>query len=344
MTANPQPGALRREDDALLRGTGRYVHDVHLPGSLHLVFARSDQAHAKLRSVDCAAARAASGVLAVLTAADIDPAFMPAINPLLEVSGDMSFPLQASSELHYVGQPVALVLASSRGAAQRAGALVELHTTPLPVALDFTDNAATTRVSFQSGPLAAPAAPAAPATHRARVSLRSPRVAAMAMEPRACCAQWDAATSKMTVWLGTQTPARAQADIAQALKLPVEQVRVIAPDVGGAFGFKSSVYPEELLVALAARQVQGSVRWQSSRSDDFVSGMHGRGSQMHGELAVDDAGRFVSLQAQLHFTHGAWLPYSAVVPLRNAARILPGPMRCAIWTSRARPAAPTWRR
>ncbi len=319
---NPSPGALRREDDALLRGAGQYVHDVHLPGSLHLVFARGDQAHATLLGVGCTAARAASGVAAVLTAADIGPAFMPAINPLLEVSGDMTFPLLASSALRYVGQPVALVLASSRSAAQRAAALVTLDTAPLPVVLDFADTAATTRVSFQSG---TPAASGASATYRARVTLRCPRVAAMAMEPRACCAQWDAATSTMTVWLGTQTPARAQADIANVLALPIEQVRVIAPDVGGAFGFKASVYPEELLVALAARHVQGSVRWQSSRSDDFVSGMHGRGSHMQGELAVDEAGRFVSLQAQLHFTHGAWLPYSAVVPLRNAARILPGP-------------------
>ncbi len=283
------------------------------------MFARGDQAHATLLNVDCTAARAASGVAAVLTAADIGPVFMPAINPLLEVCGDLSFPLLASGELRYVGQPVALVLASSLGAAQQAAALVELDTAPLPVVLDFADTVATTRVSFQSG------TPSAPAAHRACVTLRCPRVAAMAMEPRACCAQWDAATSTMTVWLGTQTPARAQADIAHALALPIEQVRVISPDVGGAFGFKASVYPEELLVALAARHVQGSVRWQSSRSDDFVSGMHGRGSHMQGELAVDEAGRFVSLQAQLHFTLGAWLPYSAVVPLRNAARILPGP-------------------
>ncbi len=290
-----------------------------MPGALHLMFVRSEQAHATLLHVDCAAARAASGVVAVFTAAAFGPVFMPAINPLLDVSGDLRSPLLASGELCYVGQPVALVLAHSRSAAQVAAALVVLDTTPLPVALDFADTAATTRVSFQCG------TPAEPAAHRARVNLRSPRVAAMAMEPRACCASWDAANAALTVWLGTQTPARAQADIAHALGLTIEKVRVISPDVGGAFGFKASVYPEELLVALAARQVQGSVRWQSSRSDDFVSGMHGRGSRMQGELALDEAGRFVSLQARLHFTHGAWLPYSAVVPLRNAARILPGP-------------------
>ncbi len=319
LPANTSPGALRREDDALLRGAGRYVQDVHLPGALQLMFVRSEQAHATLLRVDCAAARAASGVVAVFTAADFGPVFMPAINPLLDVPGDVRFPLLASGELCYVGQPVALVLAHSRSAAQVAAALVVLDTTPLPVALDFAETAATTRVSFQCG------TPAAPAAHRARVQLRSPRVAAMAMEPRACCASWDAANAALTVWLGTQTPARAQADIAHALNLTIEKVRVISPDVGGAFGFKASVYPEELLVALAARLVQGSVRWQSSRSDDFVSGMHGRGSRMQGELALDEAGHFVSLQARLHFTHGAWLPYSAVVPLRNAARILPGP-------------------
>jgi carbon-monoxide dehydrogenase large subunit len=132
-------------------------------------------------------------------------------------------------------------------------------------------------------------------------------------------------THRITVWLGTQTPSRAQADIARVLNMPTEQVRLISPDVGGAFGAKASVSPEDLLTALTAQHLQRPVQWVASRSDDFVGGMQGRGSVMQGRLHVSAEGQLEGLWARLHFTLGAWLPYSAVVPVRNAARILPGP-------------------
>jgi carbon-monoxide dehydrogenase large subunit len=106
-------------------------------------------------------------------------------------------------------------------------------------------------------------------------------------------------------------------------------VRVIAPDVGGAFGAKSSLGPEELAVGWLARELGASVKWTASRAEEFTSGSHGRGARLHGELALDAAGRFVGLRARLHFPLGAWLPFSGVVPARNAARILPGPYRVA---------------
>jgi len=159
----------------------------------------------------------------------------------------------------------------------------------------------------------------------ARVELTVPRLLAMAMEPRACVAQWQGDSQRLTVWLGSQTPARAQADIARALGLALNQVHLISPDVGGAFGSKASLSPEDILVALAAHRLRTTVQWKASRSEEFLSGQHGRAARLQGQLAVDAQGQMLSLQAQLHYTLGAWLPYSALVPMRNAARILPGP-------------------
>ncbi len=322
-TAAPRPATSRREDDALLRGAGCYVHDVVLDGALHLVFVRSAHAHARVLGLDTTAALAADGVVAVLDAEalGITGHSMPSPNPLLPIDATgPAQPLMASGTLHHLGQPVAIVTARSRIAAQRAADLVEVQAEPLEAIADFAEGApASTQVRFaQAGAEAAPA-------HSVHATLQCPRVLAMSMEPRACQAQWDEATQSLTVWLGTQTPSRAQADIAAAMGVGAGQVRVISPDVGGAFGAKASVSPEDILVALAARHLKAPVRWTASRSEEFIAGMHGRGSQLEGTLALDAKGRFLHLQATLRFTLGAWLPYSAVVPLRNAARILPGP-------------------
>lgn len=317
------PPAYRREDDALLRGRGCYVHDVVLPDALHLAFARSAHAHARVQHLGLEEARAVPGVVAVLTAAELGAGLqMPDPNRLLAVEEGTGFPLLAADILSYVGQPLAVVVARSRAAALDAAALVHADVSALDASRDFDDRAPiATRVAHRSGTPVDPAA----VRHRVSAEIAFPRVVAMAMEPRSCCARWDGATANMTVWLGTQTPSRAQADMAAVLGLPTAQVRVVSPDVGGAFGSRASVCPEDLLVALAARHLQAAVRWMSSRSEDFVSGMHGRGSRLAGELALDARGNFIALSARLAFTLGAWLAYSAVVPLRNAARILPGP-------------------
>lgn len=261
------------------------------------------------------------GVVAVLAGNDLGRHTMPPINPLLPLLEPQDFPLLAQSTLSYVGQPMALVLARTARQAAAAAARVRVEVEELPATADFAAEMPTTRVRHSGGTEPA-------AVHiRVEASLTSPRVVAMAMEPRSCSAQWHAQDARLTVWLGTQTPSRAQADIAATLGMAPEQVRVVSPDVGGAFGSKASVCPEDLLVALAARHTRGAVRWSSSRSEDFVAGMHGRGSDLQGSLALDETGRFVALSAQLAFTLGAWLPFSGVVPLRNAARILPGPYR-----------------
>lgn len=318
-----KPPLLRREDNALLRGAGRFGQDVALPNACHIAFVRSPQAHAQVLDIDTVAAQQMDGVLAVLTSAELGPHTLPTHNPLLPVQQDTAFPLLAQDHVSYVGQPVAVVVARSRDVALEAARAVNVSLQALPPSNDFASEEATTRTQHHHGAMPAHS------THVVHTCIRSPRVSAMPMEPRACSAQVHEAAAdglhRITVWLGTQTPSRAQADVARVLQIPTEQVRLISPDVGGAFGAKASVSPEDLLTALTAQHLQRNVQWLASRSDDFVAGMQGRGSVLEGRLHVNGQGVLEGLWARLHFTLGAWLPFSAVVPLRNAARILPGP-------------------
>lgn len=314
----PSP-TLRREDEALLRGAACFGQDVVLPGALHLAFVRSPQAHARITHIDASRALSMPGLRAVLFAQDLGLYAMPAINPLLPLLEDVRFELLAHETVAYVGQVVAVVVAETLQQARNAAAQVQLSLQPLAVSGDFDPHSTVvTRTQHHHGELPdhAPCA---------SVHLKVPRLTAMPMEPRACSASWDDDAQQLTFRLATQTPSRAQADAAHVLGIDESQVHVICPNVGGAFGARASVSPEDLLVALTAQHLRSTVRWTSSRSEDFLAGMQGRGAQLDGQLWLDAQGRLQGLAAQLHFSLGAWLPYSGVVPLRNAARILPGP-------------------
>lgn len=317
--ANHAP-LLRREDAALLRGQGQFGQDIALPDLLHIAFVRSPQAHATLTGIDTAQALQCPGVIQVLTAQDLGHAVMPDINPLLALEEDTHFPLLAGNQVQFVGQPVAVVVARDRHTARHAAALVTLSLDTLASQNDFNPDAAiTTRTQHHAGEV--PDKPALEVSSH----ISNPRVTAFAMEPRACTAQWLHADQQLRVWLGTQTPTRAQADMAKLLGLAPHKVHLVSPDVGGAFGARASVGLEDLLVAWVAHHLQAAVQWVATRSEDMLSGMQGRGSQLQASLRFNADGQLLSLEAKLHFTLGAWLPFSAVVPLRNAARILPGP-------------------
>ncbi len=323
----------RREDPVLLKGQGCYTADVEAPEALHAVFVRSPLSHGRIKSLDVAEAQTAPGVVSILTAstltADGAPVLMPAPNPLLPITHVPVMEPLAREEVVYVGQPVALVLARSLGEARHAAQRIRLDLAPLDVVPDF-EGRAITEVIYRTDP-ASPVAADAGAPTEVELSLEVPRVLALSMEPRGMVARWDVAEGsalpRLTVHLGSQSPSRAQADIAAALGWEPERVRVMTGHVGGAFGAKSSVSPEDLAIALAACRLGASVRWISSRSDEFTAGMHGRGARLGGRLRVTPEGELQSLSADLRYTVGAWLPFSAVVPLRNAARILPGPYR-----------------
>lgn len=340
----------------MLRGEGRFVDDLRVPGLLHAVFVRSPHASALLKSVDTAAARAIDGVIAVLVGADLARVTMPSVNRLVQgLTLPRSQPI-AGERIDYAGQPVALVVASSVRQARKAAALVEIDAQPCAVqldpeafdaaanatagggfsiAFDSTHKQAGAEASFKESASPPEQGDAArPIVVRCR--LRQPRVAAVALEPRAILVEVDAPAATpasgsnapaLTVWMQSQSPARSRDDIAMALGLQASQVRVIAPDVGGAFGSKASVFPDDLLICAAALVLGAPLKWTATRSEEFLAGVHGRGATLEGTLSVAPDGRLLALDASLAFPLGAWLPFSATVPARNAARILPGPYR-----------------
>ena len=291
---------------------------------LHAVFVRSVHARAGLRSLTLDAARARPGVRAVFAGGDVGGATIGPINPLLPPQGAADFPLLAVTETQFVGQPLAMVIADTLAHALAAAESIEVdYAEAPPVGDDASASPHVLSIAYQAGDMLDERDVAL------RVSVRhhQPRVAAVALETRATLAQWDGAT--LTAWLPTQAPARARDDIAHLLQLEKAWVRVIAPDVGGAFGAKASVYPEDLLVAWAAHRLGVPVKWVATRSEEFTSSSQGRGAHLSGTLALDAQGHFLHLEARLAFPLGAWLPYSAAMPIRNCARILPGPYRVA---------------
>ncbi|WP_244628229.1 xanthine dehydrogenase family protein molybdopterin-binding subunit [Stappia taiwanensis] len=316
----------RREDRRLVTGQGRYVDDLTPEGCLHLEFVRSQFAHGEIVELDLEEARALDGVVAVFTAADLAGLGAAAINLLIPDVRPQPMHVLAAERVEAVGQPVAAIVATSRAIARDAAQLAGLDIEPLSVASgEDRPEVLTPEVlshDWRSGD--ADAAFAA-ADHVVGVTVEHSLLAPMALEPRAALADWR--EGRLTAWLSTQTPHRARDDLARMLALPLAQVRVIAPDVGGAFGGKASIYPEDVMVAFAARRLGAPVKWCATRSDDLLAATHGRGATTSGELAVAADGTVLGLRAKLAFQLGSWMPFSAVIPARNAGRILPGPYR-----------------
>ncbi len=321
--AEPEIGRprLRVEDERLLTGRGSFVDDRAPPGCLHLVFLRSPRARARILSLDVQPARAAPGVAAVITAADLgEMAALPVNLDILPLRVPQR-PWLAREDVRYVGEPIAAVVAQSLSAARDAADLVRV---------EFADGpAASGEPAFEQEWRAGdPSRAFAAADEIVRVRIEQPRVAACPLEGRAALAQWhDAGGGQLTLWTSSQSPHRARADVARLLGLEPSRVRAIAPDVGGAFGSKASIYPEDVVVAWAARALARPVKWAATRGEDLLSATHGRGGLLKGELALKRDGTLLGLRAAISFPLGAWLPYSAAVPAWNAARILPGPYR-----------------
>jgi carbon-monoxide dehydrogenase large subunit len=335
----------RREDPRLVRGEGGFTDDLWQPGILHAAVVRSPIARGRLVALRAPSLPDGCCFLGP-ERFGLHP--MPAPNPVLPPPASVAAaPLIGGTEIHYAGQPLALVLAADPVTARALADAVEIEIETLEPIVDFGPAAERlTDVRFGGPEVPGRDTPGSdgPALIRVAARLDSPRVAATSLETRAILAQWDAAQQRLLVHLPSQSPSRARQDIARTLGLAEAQVHVLTPDVGGAFGAKASVLPEELMVALAARAIEGAVLWRASRLEEFVAGMHGRASRMSGSLSADAAGRLLHLRARLDFSLGAWMPFSAMVPLRNAARILPGPYRLnsvdisgSAWRSNAAP-------
>jgi carbon-monoxide dehydrogenase large subunit len=277
---------LRLEDHKLLRGAGRFVGDIAVPGVLHAAFARSPIAHGLLRRIDVAAARAVEGVHAVLTYADLRPLMtcdrIPLALPAAAIRFDVEPAWLADREVCHVGEPVAMVVAVSRRVAEDAARLVGIECEALPAVvdpfaavatgaprarLDCPDNLVA-RTAIKYGDIEGAFANAA---HRIFERFHLHKGGGHSIEPRAVMARFDAAEQSLTVWDGTQMPHRAKAVMVKALGLAEHQVRVIAPDVGGGFGPKAVFHPEELAVPAAAMLLGQPVKWIEDRAENFVA-------------------------------------------------------------------------
>ena len=327
----PRP---RAEDDALLRGQGTFVGDVRRTGSLHAAFVRSPFARARLLRVDVGGAERMPGVRLVVTGAMLEGIGALPVNPIVDGVRAFSSPILSRDRVNHVGEPIVLIVADDARIARDAVEAVELDCEPSQPCLDpqqaragapllegWPDNLAFEK-RWKRGDVDA----AMRAAHRVvETRIDCPRVAPVALEPRGIVA--DGTGGRLTVWLPSQAPHRAREHLALLLGLPIDEIRTIAPDVGGAFGGKASLYPEDVAVAYAALRLRQPVSWMATRNEDMVSASHGRGGKLEARAAFDAHGRLLSLHAALDFPLGSWATFSAVVPAVNAARILPGPYR-----------------
>ena len=327
----------RVEDPRLLRGGGRYLDDLRLPGLLHAAFVRSPHAHARVRAVETERARRAEGVAAVLSGRDL-PAGLGALSPRLDAPGfaPTRWPALAAERVRFVGEAVAVVAAGDPYRAVDACDLVSVDYDPLPalpsVEAALADGAvalhraAAGNVLFarrhSRGDVAGAFAGAAVVL---RETFRHGRCSASPLEPRGVLAAWDGDT--LTVWSGTQAPHILRAALAAALGLGEHRLRVVVPDTGGGFGQKMHVLPEDLAVAVLARRARRPVKWAETRRENLAAATHAREQRMEVELAADAAGRVLAIQARIASDAGAYhvFPVTAALEPLGGAGILPGP-------------------
>ncbi len=331
----------RTEDPRLLRGEALFIDDLTLPGMLHVAIVRSVHAHARLLHVDVAAARALPGVHAVYTADDIGSLIKPGpvLVPPPPIPG-LTFHARTQSplargKLRYVGEPVAVIVASSRYVAEDAAELVVVDVDPLQAVVDLErallPNAPRVHDDLPSN-LAAHvvqqrgnyAKARASAAHIVRRRFRYDRGAAAAIENRGVIASWDARQNELTVWDTTQAPIPVRNALASSLGLSESTVRVIAPFIGGGFGPKIMFYPEELLIPWVAMQLGRPIKWIEDRAENFVATTQEREQIHEAELAVDRDGRILGLRDRFVHDSGAYDPYGLTVPI-NAQCTLLGP-------------------
>jgi aerobic carbon-monoxide dehydrogenase large subunit len=341
----------RVEDEALLRGAGRYTDDLHAGDAAVGVFVRSPHAHARISKIDFAAAREQPGVVAVLTSHDLAGANLASVTgavPLPGRNGSKPItplrPALAGDRVVHVGQPVALVIAETAAAAQDAADQVMVEYDPLPAVADAHQAASGSQIWLEApGNLAfdwtAPADPAgdnrreidrlfavaAEAGHVARASLVNQRIAAVSMEPRCATASHDAASDRYTLRCGTQGVAGVRGQLCGAMRITPDKLRVLTDDVGGGFGMKASSYPEYVALLCAAKLVERPVHWVSTRSEAFVSDNQARDSYWDVELALDRRGKFLALRVKGLAGMGAFLTGVALFcPTIHISGCLPG--------------------
>ena len=315
----------RREDDHILRGHGRYLDDLERPGLLHAAVVRSPFARARILGVTASGGvaldppgAAADGPVA-FTAATIRGTLPVQAPPGVEVA-DAEHPLLADGEVRYAGQPVAVVVAASRALAEDAAELVDVDYEPLDAVVDPRE-APETLLRFErtSGDVDGAFAAAA---HVVRAHHAIPRVVAAPMEPRGILAEPDG--EGLLAYVSSQDVHRARAGLVHALGLDKAAVRVILPEVGGAFGSKGTPPPEAAAVAAAALRLGRPVKWAEDRFENFLGAYQGRGMEADVELALDGDGRMLAIRARIIADIGAYLFVNTAAPPHTTAMLMCG--------------------
>jgi len=335
----------RKEDYRFLTGAGQYTDDVTLPGQTYGAFVRSPHAHAKIKSIDIAKAKAAKGVLAVYTGDDIAAAKLgglPCGWLITDVNGqpmkEPPHPILAQGKVRYVGDQVALVVAETQAQARDAAELVDVDYEALPAVVDAVKARAkgapalhdiapdNTCYVWAIGDKAAVDAAFSKAAHVTKLELVNNRLIPNAIEPRAANGSFSRADDSYTLYVANQNPhVERLLMTAFVMGLPEHKVRVVAGDVGGGFGSKIYLYAEDVAVTWAAKQINRPVKWTADRSESYVSDAHGRDHQTVAELALDKDGKFLAMRVKTTANLGAYLStFASCVPTILYATLLAG--------------------
>jgi len=333
----------RREDARFLTGLGTYTADVQLPGCLHAVFVRSPHAHALLGPVSVARAAARRGVVAVYAGRDLESGGVQPIPTAWLIEGMQAGERRAlaTHRVRHVGEAVAMVIGETAEAARSAADHVEADYEVLPAVADvelavlpdaptvYDHGPGNVCFEWSTGDAAATEAAFAAAATVVRRRLRNNRLIANAIEPRACVAWWNPADQDMTLWLSTQNPHIHRHVIGNlVLGMGEHRLRVISPDIGGAFGSKQCVYPEEVAVTWASRQLGRPVRWTARRSESFVTDSHSRDHATDAAIAFDASGRITGLRVRTLANLGANLSlFAPAIPTVMYGTMMSGQYR-----------------
>ena len=329
---------LRKEDDALIRGKGRYTDDVAAQPSLHALVLRSPHAHATY-TINAANARALPGVALILTAEDVkDLGDLPCLFQLeTDPFTGPPYPILANEEVRHVGDVVAFVVADTVDHARDAIEAIEVNWTPLPAVAGvanavkpgspqvWSSHAGNILFDVPIGDKTATDAAFAKAHAVAEIRIVNPRVVASFMETRAAVCEYDAKRDYLTLTVGSQGSHRLRDILCQnVLKIPIEKMRVICPDVGGGFGTKLFPYREYALLAVASRKLKKTVRWAADRSEHFMGDAQGRDNVTTARMALAEDGKFLAMDVDLMGDMGAYLSTFGTYIPHGGAGMLPG--------------------
>ena len=338
----------RKEDRNLLAGDGRFIGDIALPRMLDIAFLRSPVPHARIGEIDVSRAMALPGVVAVVTGRDIQPFVAPvpgmqnipskqwraAVEHTINIPDQ---PVLAVEKVRHVGEGIAVVVAENRYVAEDAIELIDVALHPIEAVVDIDDalqeNAPRVHDELDSNIVAkfrvkkgdADAALAS-APRKLRHTFYNHRFVALPIECRGVIADYDPRTDSITIWASTQVVHWVRREVAKQLKMAESRVRCIAPDVGGGFGLKGHVYPEDILIPYLAKRLRRPIRWLEDRQENLTSSAHSRDDLHTVEIGFDNDGRIIAMRDNFIKNSGAYTPVGISDPMNTIAHMM-GPYR-----------------